>query len=69
MNIGKAADASGLSVKMIRYAEQIGLIRPAHRTDSNYRSFSAGDINDPRFIKRARSLGFSMEEITNLLSL
>ena len=69
MNIGQAAAASGVSAKMIRYYEQIGLIRPADRTDSNYRSFSARDVNDLRFIKRARSLGFSMEEIVNLLSL
>jgi Cu(I)-responsive transcriptional regulator len=69
MNIGQAAAASGVSAKMIRYYEQIGLIRPADRTDSNYRSFSPRDVNDLRFIKRARSLGFSIEEITNLLSL
>jgi Cu(I)-responsive transcriptional regulator len=69
MNIGQAARASSVSAKMIRYYEQIGLIRPADRTDSNYRSFSDRDINDLRFIKRARSLGFSVEEITNLLSL
>jgi Cu(I)-responsive transcriptional regulator len=54
---------------MIRYYEQIGLIRPASRTDSNYRSFNDRDVNDLRFIKRARSLGFSVDEITNLLSL
>lgn len=69
MNIGQAARASGVSAKMIRYYEQIGLIRPAERTDSNYRSFSDRDVNDLRFIKRGRSLGFSVEEITNLLSL
>ena len=69
MNIGDAAHASGVSAKMIRYYEQIALIRPADRTDSNYRSFSDRDVNDLRFIKRARSLGFSIEEITNLLSL
>lgn len=69
MNIGQAARASGVSAKMIRYYEQIGLIRPADRTDSNYRSFSERDVNDLRFIKRGRSLGFSVEEITNLLSL
>jgi MerR family copper efflux transcriptional regulator len=69
MNIGEAAGASGVSAKMIRYYEQISLIRPADRTDSNYRSFSDRDVNDLRFIKRARSLGFSVEEITNLLSL
>lgn len=69
MNIGQASRASGVSAKMIRYYEQIGLIRPAERTDSNYRSFSDRDVNDLRFIKRGRSLGFSVEEITNLLSL
>jgi Cu(I)-responsive transcriptional regulator len=69
MNIGQAATASGVSAKMIRYYEQIGLIHPADRTDSNYRSFSPRDVNDLRFIKRARTLGFSVEEITNLLSL
>lgn len=69
MNIGQASAASGVSAKMIRYYELTGLIRPADRTDSNYRSFSTRDVNDLRFIKRARSLGFSVEEITNLLSL
>ena len=69
MNIGEAAAASGVSAKMIRYYEQIALIRPASRTDSNYRSFSERDVNDLRFIKRARSLGFSVLEITDLLSL
>ena len=53
MNIGEAASASGVSAKMIRYYEQIALIRPANRTDSNYRSFSDRDVNDLRFIKRA----------------
>jgi MerR family copper efflux transcriptional regulator len=69
MNIGVAASASGVSAKMIRYYEQIELIRPASRTDSNYRTFSDRDVNDLRFIKRARSLGFSVDEITNLLAL
>jgi MerR family copper efflux transcriptional regulator len=69
MNIGRAADASGVSAKMIRYYEKIGLIQPADRTDSNYRSFSARDVNDLQFIKRARSLGFSVDEITRLLAL
>ena len=69
MNIGQAARASGVSAKMIRYYEQIGLIRPADRTDSNYRSFSVRDVNDLKFIRRARTLGFSVDEIANLLSL
>ncbi len=69
MNIGQASKATGVSAKMIRYYESIGLITPADRTESNYRSFSSRDLNDLRFIKRARSLGFSVEEITHLLSL
>lgn len=69
MNIGQAARASGVSAKMIRYYEQIGLVRAADRTDSNYRTFDDRNVNELRFIKRARSLGFSVEEITNLLPL
>ncbi|AYG95140.1 Cu(I)-responsive transcriptional regulator [Brevundimonas naejangsanensis] len=69
MNIGKAAQATGVSAKMIRYYEAQGLIRPAERTEGNYRDFSERDLNDLRFIRRARSLGFSIEEITRLLSL
>ncbi len=69
MNIGQASKASGVSTKMIRYYESIGLVTPADRTQSNYRSFSARDLSELRFIKRARSLGFSVEEIARLLSL
>jgi MerR family gold-responsive transcriptional activator of gol and ges genes len=69
MNIGQASAATGVSAKMIRYYESVGLIRPAARTDSNYRDFSARDVNDLRFIRRARGLGFSIEEIARLLSL
>jgi MerR family copper efflux transcriptional regulator len=69
MNIGQTAKASGVSATMIRYYEQIKLITPAGRTDSNYRSFSAREVNELRFIRRARSLGFSVEEIARLLSL
>jgi|SRR5579859_4759779 len=69
MNIGQAARASGVSAKMIRYYEQIGLVRPVDRSESNYRSFGTRDVNELRFIRRARSLGFSVEEIANLLSL
>ena len=69
MNIGQASKATGVSTKMIRYYESVGLIRPTDRTESNYRSFSDRDINDLRFIRRSRTLGFSIEEITHLLSL
>jgi len=69
MNIGQASKATGVSAKMIRYYEQIGLVRSADRTDSNYRSFGPREINELRFIKRARALGFSVKEIENLLSL
>lgn len=69
MNIGKAAQASGVTPKMIRYYEAQGLIRPADRTEGNYRDFSERDLNDLRFIRRARGLGFSIEEISRLLSL
>jgi MerR family copper efflux transcriptional regulator len=69
MNIGKASAATGVTAKMIRYYESVGLIRPSERTESNYRDFNERDLNDLRFIRRARSLGFAVEEITRLLSL
>ena len=69
MNIGKASAATGVTAKMIRYYESVGLIRPSERTESNYRDFNERDLNDLRFIRRARGLGFSVEEITRLLSL
>ena len=69
MNIGQAAAASGVSAKMIRYYESVGLVRPADRTASNYRDFSDRDVNELRFLRRARSLGFSIEEIGQLLEL
>jgi len=69
MNIGQASKATGVSTKMIRYYESVGLIRPADRTDSNYRDFAEGDLNELRFIRRARNLGFSVVEIGRLLAL
>ena len=69
MNFGQASKASGVSTKMIRYYDEIGLVRPASRTESNYREFDEREVNELRFIRRARSLGFSMPEITQLLSL
>ncbi|KKB76465.1 hypothetical protein VW35_16825 [Devosia soli] len=69
MNIGQAADASGVSAKMIRYYEQIGLIRPPSRTGSNYRVYGSDEVHILRFIRRARTLGFSIEETGALLAL
>lgn len=69
MNIGQAAAATGVSAKMIRYYDEVGLVRPASRTGSNYREYGDREVNELRFIKRARGLGFSMEEIERLLSL
>lgn len=68
-NIGEAAQGSGVTAKMIRHYEMIGLIPPASRTFTNYRIYSEQDIHTLQFIKRARSLGFTMKQIAVLLSL
>jgi len=69
MNIGDAAKASGVSAKMIRYYEQIKLIPQSDRTTAGYRSYSSNDIHGLRFVRKSRDLGFSINEISNLLAL
>ena len=69
MNIGDAAGASGVSAKMIRHYEAVGLIRPTQRTEAGYRQYGDGDVHTLRFIRQARDLGFSIAEIGELLSL
>lgn len=69
MNIGAVAGMSGVPPKSIRYYESIGLIDPADRRPNGYRSYSRHDMQTLAFIKRARSLGFSIEEVRDLLDL
>ena len=69
LNIGDAAQASGVSAKMIRHYEAIGLIKKVKRTDAGYRTYGENEIHVLRFIKQARALGFSMKQIAELLGL
>ncbi|MEO6298918.1 MAG: Cu(I)-responsive transcriptional regulator [Paracoccaceae bacterium] len=69
MNIGDAAKASGVSAKMIRYYEEIGLIPIVGRTASGYRFYEPKDLQMLRFVRRARDLGFSVGRIAELLAL
>jgi MerR family copper efflux transcriptional regulator len=69
MNIGRVAAASGISAKMIRHYESIGLIRPAMRGASGYRHYSESDVAVLGFIKRARALNFPTKDIKRLLAL
>jgi MerR family transcriptional regulator, copper efflux regulator len=69
MDIGRASQASGVSVKMIRHYEAIALLPKVARTLANYRVYAPNDVHLLRFIRRARDLGFSMDEIKELLGL
>ena len=69
VNIGEAARQSGVSAKMVRHYESLGLLPHVHRSDSGYRQYSDAEVHTLRFIKRSRELGFSMPEIAELVSL
>jgi MerR family copper efflux transcriptional regulator len=69
MNIGQAAKASGVSAKMIRHYEEVGLVPAPSRTDAGYRQYTDAEVHTLRFIRQARDLGFSIHEIGELVSL
>ncbi len=69
MNIGQAAQASGVSAKMVRHYEALGLLPGIARTEAGYRQYDASAVHALRFIRRARDLGFSTAEIAELLAL
>lgn len=69
LNIGEAAERSGVSAKMVRHYESLGLLPKVRRTDSGYRQYGEAEVHILRFIRRARDLGFSMAEISELLKL
>ncbi len=67
--IGVAAERAGVSARMVRHYESLGLLPGVSRTDSGYRQYNEADVHTLRFIRRSRDLGFSMEEIATLLGL
>lgn len=69
MNIGAAAQASGVSAKMIRHYEEIGLVPKVTRSETGYRLYSERDVHLLRFVRQARMLGFSMKQISDLMGL
>jgi Cu(I)-responsive transcriptional regulator len=69
MNIGEAARKAGVTAKMVRHYESLGLLPKVHRTESGYRVYSEAEVHTLRFIKRSRDLGFSMAQIAELVKL
>ena len=69
MNIGQAGKASGVSAKMLRYYEEIGLLPAASRTEAGYRTYDEAEVNTLRFVRRARDFGLSLERIRLLIGL
>ena len=69
MNIGQAATASGISAKMIRHYEEVGLFPEPGRTDAGYRQYGEKEVHTLRFIRQARDLGFSIQQIGELVGL
>lgn len=69
ITIGRAAALAGVPAKTIRFYEEAGIIKPAVRSNNRYRSYSDSDIEMLRFVRRARALGFSLKDVSNLLEL
>jgi Cu(I)-responsive transcriptional regulator len=69
VHIGQAAQLSGISPKMLRHYESLGLLGEVVRTESNYRQYSLADVHTLRFIRRARDMGFGLDAITELVGL
>lgn len=69
LGIGQAARLSGISAKMLRHYESLGLLGDVPRTDSNYRQYAETDVHTLRFIRRSRDMGFSLDAIRELVNL